>query len=45
MKSPAWARHSELIAHMGVAGLLLIVLPMTLEPFWLGAVGKYLAFA
>lgn len=45
MNSPAWVRHSEVIAHAGVAGLLLIVLPLTLEPFWLGAVGKYLAFA
>ncbi len=39
------AAHAERIAHIGVAVLLLLVLPLTLEPFWIGAVGKYLAFA
>lgn len=38
-------RNAERAAHLGVAALLLLVLPLTLESFWLGAVGKYLAFA
>ncbi len=38
-------RYAERAAHLGVAALLLLVLPLTLEPFWLGAAGKYLAFA
>ena len=38
-------RHAERIAHLAVAALLLLVLPLTLEPFWIGAVGKYIAFA
>ena len=37
--------HAERIAHLAVAALLLLVLPLTLEPFWIGAVGKYIAFA
>jgi urea transport system permease protein len=36
---------AESTAHLAVAALLLLVLPLTLEPFWIGAVGKYLAFA
>ncbi len=39
------AAHAERMAHIAVAVLLLLVLPLTLEPFWIGAVGKYLAFA
>lgn len=39
------ASYAERIAHLAVAALLLLVLPLTLEPFWIGAVGKYLAFA
>lgn len=39
------AAHAERVAHVAVAVLLLLVLPLTLEPFWIGAVGKYLAFA
>jgi urea transport system permease protein len=38
-------RYSEYAAHLGIAALLLLVLPLTLESFWLGAAGKYLAFA
>lgn len=38
-------KYSERAAHLSIAALLLIVLPLTLESFWLGAVGKYLAFA
>ena len=38
-------RNSERAAHLGVAILLLLVLPLTLESFWLGAVSKYLSFA
>lgn len=38
-------KYSERAAHLGITGLLLLVLPLTLESFWLGAVGKYLAFA
>lgn len=38
-------KNAERSAHLGIAALLLIVLPLTLEPFWLGAAGKYLAFA
>ena len=37
--------NSERAAHLGVAILLLLVLPLTLESFWLGAVSKYLSFA
>ena len=37
--------HAERISHLSIAALLLVVLPLTLEPFWIGAVGKYLAFA
>ena len=39
------AAQAERVAHVAVAVLLLLVLPLTLEPFWIGAVGKYLAFA
>lgn len=35
----------ERLAYVSMALLLLVVLPATLEPFWMGAVGKYLAFA
>jgi urea transport system permease protein len=38
-------RIAECAAHLGIAALLLLVLPLTLESFWLGSVGKYLAFA
>ena len=38
-------KYSERAAHLAIAVLLLFVLPLTLESFWLGAVGKYLAFA
>jgi urea transport system permease protein len=38
-------KYAEYAAHLGVAALLLVVLPLTLESFWLGAAGKYLAFA
>ena len=38
-------RYAEHAAHLGIAALLLLVLPLTLESFWLGAAGKYLAFA
>lgn len=38
-------KNAERSAHLGMAALLLLVLPLTLEPFWLGAAGKYLAFA
>lgn len=38
-------KNAERGAHLGIAALLLLVLPLTLEPFWLGAAGKYLAFA
>jgi urea transport system permease protein len=38
-------RNVERTAHLGVAALLLLVLPLTLGSFWLGEVGKYLAFA
>ena len=37
--------HGERLAHAAIALLLLVVLPATLEPFWIGAVGKYLSFA
>lgn len=37
--------HAERLAHAAIALLLLVVLPATLEPFWIGAVGKYLSFA
>lgn len=39
------AANAERAAHAAIALLLLVVLPLTLEPFWIGAVGKYLAFA
>lgn len=35
----------ERLAYATIALLLLVVLPATLEPFWIGAVGKYLSFA
>lgn len=38
-------RKTELAAHLGIAALLLIVFPMSLGSFWLGAIGKYIAFA
>lgn len=38
-------RRTELAAHLGIAALLLILFPMVLGPFWLGAIGKYIAFA
>jgi urea transport system permease protein len=36
---------AESAAHLAIAILLLLVLPLSLGPFWIGAVGKYLAFA
>ena len=42
--SPSVSR-AELVSHLSVAALLLVVLPLTLEPFWISAVGKYLSFA
>lgn len=39
------AKHTELGAHAGLALLLLVVLPITLDPYWLNLVGKYLAFS
>ncbi|MBK4738808.1 urea ABC transporter permease subunit UrtC [Noviherbaspirillum pedocola] len=38
-------KRAEPIAHLSIAALLLLVLPATLNPFWLSAVGKYLSFA
>lgn len=38
-------RNIERTAHLGIALLLLLVLPLTLDFFWLGAAGKYLCFA
>ena len=38
-------RHVEWTAHLGVAIFLLIVFPLVLGPFWLGSIGKYMAFA
>lgn len=38
-------KNAERAAHLGIAALLLLVLPLTLDTFWLGAAGKYLAFA
>lgn len=37
-------RKAEPLAHLGIAVLLLIVLPAMLSPFWISAVGKYLCF-
>lgn len=39
------AKHTELGAHAGLALLLLAVLPMALDPYWLNLVGKYLSFS
>lgn len=38
-------KYAERGAHLAIAVLLLGVLPLSIEPFWLGAVGKYLSFA
>ncbi len=38
-------KYSERVAYLAIAALLLLILPLTLESFWLGAVGKYLTFA
>lgn len=36
---------TEHAAHLAMAALLLLVLPMTLDPFWMSNLGKYVAFA
>ncbi len=36
---------TELAAHAAVAALLLVIFPLFLGSFWLGSIGKYLAFA
>ena len=38
-------RDIERVAHLSVAILLVVMLPLVLGSFWLGAVGKYLSFA
>jgi urea transport system permease protein len=35
----------EHASHIALALLLLVVLPLTLDPFWMGNLGKYVAFA
>ena len=35
----------EFFAHLAMAFCLLIALPMVLDPFWMGNLGKYIAFA
>jgi urea transport system permease protein len=35
----------EHASHIAMALLLLVILPMTLDPFWMGNLGKYVAFA
>lgn len=37
--------NSEYAAHAAIALLLLVVFPMLVDPFWLGNLGKYVAFA
>lgn len=37
--------NSEYGAHVAMALMLLVVFPMVLDPFWLGNLGKYVAFA
>lgn len=39
------AKNSERLAHVGLALLLLVVLPIALEPYWINLVGKYLSFS
>jgi len=39
------ARRSELLGYLGLAVVLLLVFPLTLDPFRLNLVSKYLAFA
>lgn len=41
----AFKFNSENVAHIAMAVLLLAILPMTLDPFWMGNLGKYVAFA
>lgn len=36
---------TEHAAHLAMAVLLLLVLPLTLDPFWMSNLGKYVAFA
>lgn len=38
-------KYQEQLAHGALAALLLGVLPLALDPFWLNLVGKYLAFS
>lgn len=38
-------RHRELAAHLVAILVLLVLIPLTLDGFWLSLVGKYLAFA
>lgn len=41
----AFKFNSEHAAHLSMAVLLLVVLPLTLDPFWMSNLGKYVAFA
>lgn len=41
----AFKFNSEHAAHLSMAVLLLLVLPLTLDPFWMSNLGKYVAFA
>ncbi len=41
----AFKFNTENAAHIAMAVLLLAILPMTLDPFWMGNLGKYVAFA
>ena len=38
-------RNAEYCVHLSIAAALLLLLPAAVDAFWLGAVGKYLAFA
>lgn len=45
MMTKPFSQYAERAAHGCVALTLLIVFPMVLSPFWLGSIGKYMAFA